>query len=443
LKILYVTSYLFPEEHGGVGIYTYNLAKYLAKTNDVHVISMSKDMSLKDYEVKETIDNGIKKSSIKVPAKAKVFEYLLNKETLSDKKIDKAFGLLLDKIKPDVVHVMHLKGLSASMVLEAKTRKIPLVFTAHDYWAICSRITLLGPDGSVCARKDNVCGNCSGFKRKAVFKDKLKSTVKNKAVFSLIYLAYLLISPLLVLTEWINQYSLARNEYLKDVILPCFEKVITPSKYVRNKLINAGFDGKNISVSNCGVDMAAFKGFKKNASGKVRIGYCGGFAKHKGIDVLINAFCGFKNDPNVVLKIYGGSELDRKSEYEGILKECKNIEVVGGYSDVAAPYKDMDVLIVPSVWEETQGLVIQEAFITMTPVIASSIGAFPEFVRDGISGFLFEPGNVQDLSLKIKTIVDNKEIIKKLSQNLPGRPTRTIEEQGAEFLELYNSLKNA
>ncbi|MDP2267412.1 MAG: glycosyltransferase, partial [Thiobacillus sp.] len=58
-------------------------------------------------------------------------------------------------------------------------------------------------------------------------------------------------------------------------------------------------------------------------------------------------------------------------------------------------------LVVPSIWYETFGLVVIEAFACGTPVIASRIGALAELVREGETGLLFEPGNPQDLADKL------------------------------------------
>ena len=53
--------------------------------------------------------------------------------------VDDAFAGLLDDIGPDVVHIGHLNHLSTSLVFKAKERRIPVVFTLHDYWLMCPR----------------------------------------------------------------------------------------------------------------------------------------------------------------------------------------------------------------------------------------------------------------------------------------------------------------
>ena len=56
-----------------------------------------------------------------------------------------------------------------------------------------------------------------------------------------------------------------------------------------------------------------------------------------------------------------------------------------------------DVLVVPSICEETFSLVTREALQAGLPVIAARRGALPEVIQDGVNGLLFEPENADDL----------------------------------------------
>jgi glycosyltransferase involved in cell wall biosynthesis len=61
------------------------------------------------------------------------------------------------------------------------------------------------------------------------------------------------------------------------------------------------------------------------------------------------------------------------------------------------------VLLVPSLWYETFGRTIAEAYAAGTPVIASRLGAMIELVDEGVTGWLFEPANADDLAAKVRT----------------------------------------
>jgi glycosyltransferase involved in cell wall biosynthesis len=68
---------------------------------------------------------------------------------------------------------------------------------------------------------------------------------------------------------------------------------------------------------------------------------------------------------------------------------------------------DATVVVTPSVWYETFGLVVIEAFAKGTPVIASKLGALDELVLHEATGLLFRPGDHQDLANKVQWIQDN------------------------------------
>ncbi|MCY3779725.1 MAG: glycosyltransferase family 4 protein [Chloroflexi bacterium] len=70
-----------------------------------------------------------------------------------------------------------------------------------------------------------------------------------------------------------------------------------------------------------------------------------------------------------------------------------------------------DVLLVPSLWEGF-GLVLLEAMSRRVPVIASRVSAIPEVVRDGETGILFEPRNVDALTGAIVRLLSDRSLRK-------------------------------
>ncbi len=110
---------------------------------------------------------------------------------------------------------------------------------------------------------------------------------------------------------------------------------------------------------------------------------------------------------------------------------------MGGFDnrEVANIFREIDVLIVPSVWQENSPLVIQEAFASRTPVIASDIGGIPELIQDGGNGLLFQAGNINSLYEKIKSVIDNPQLLSELRQNI--EPPRDIKVNALEIEEIY------
>jgi len=78
-----------------------------------------------------------------------------------------------------------------------------------------------------------------------------------------------------------------------------------------------------------------------------------------------------------------------------------------GHLDAAALsdfYREARMLVVPSTWFETFGIVAGEAMNHRLPVVASDIGALAEVVEDGVTGLLFETGNAVELADRLTTL---------------------------------------
>ena len=72
--------------------------------------------------------------------------------------------------------------------------------------------------------------------------------------------------------------------------------------------------------------------------------------------------------------------------------------------------------IIPSIWYDNLPNTALESFFHSKPVIASNIGSLPELVVDGFNGYLFEPGDPEDLKKKIE-LIDYNETIQVMGKN--------------------------
>ena len=83
-----------------------------------------------------------------------------------------AYRQLLDSFQPDVIHVHTLMGLHKSFLKAAKNKKIRLVFTAHDFFPICPKVTMFR-HGAVCDCVQD-CENCGVCNATALSMKKIK-----------------------------------------------------------------------------------------------------------------------------------------------------------------------------------------------------------------------------------------------------------------------------
>ncbi|NQU84419.1 MAG: glycosyltransferase family 4 protein [Mariniphaga sp.] len=134
-----------------------------------------------------------------------------------------------------------------------------------------------------------------------------------------------------------------------------------------------------------------------------------------GIDIAIKAFSGLTN---VHLVIVGKGRL--VSRYQALIRRLKsNSQIITDTIDhdkLPKYYDKFCIFIAPS-RKETQGLAMCEAMATGMPVIAADVGGIPEFVRDGVDGYLFKKNNFKSLAQAVNKLVLNKKQFMEMSQN--------------------------
>ncbi len=184
--------------------------------------------------------------------------------------------------------------------------------------------------------------------------------------------------------------------------------VIFPSKFLMDKYKEFRFfkDTEMIVMPN---PAPAFDIHPKDErlEGPLRILFVGQLEKHKGIKLLIDAFKKLRF--KALLNIAG--EGTERKYLETQAKANKPITDLGYVSveQLIDCLKSADVLVVPSLCYENSPTVIYEALSAGMPVIAADIGGVGELVQDGVNGYLFKPGDVDDLAQKLSLLNSKKE----------------------------------
>lgn len=446
MKIFQIVHSLPFLNQAGTEVHAYNLSLELAKRHSVYVFARSCNAKQKDYEITKKNLNGITVYLINNSFRyCNSFEMYYENDT-----IDKKFAELLDEIRPDIVHIQHLIFLSIGIIKTINDRGIPIIFTLHDYWLMCPRWHLLKKDFKPCDKAvtdkfDNECLDCL---------NEILNIKKNaKSIYTLG--KRLLPSPVIEYFKKMYFLSLKmsnngngiiklkeRNYKIKNY-LSRVNIFLSPSEYVRDNFIKFGIPVEKIKLSKNGLNARPFIDSQKTKSDKIRFSFIGTILPAKGLHVLINSFNEIKTN-DAELKIYGKLYSYIGFEYylpylKKLIKN-KNISFMGEFDheEVVNIFKQIDVLVVPSIWYENSPLVIQEAFLSKTPVIASNIGGIPELVIDGVNGLLFEPQDTNDLREKIQHIIDEPNILEKFKENIPE--VKNIEDNIREIEKLYNSL---
>lgn len=418
MKIVLVVHKFLPRHLGGTEVYTYELAKELSKRHEVHIFCREEGFSQKEFAERDERYNGLKIRRVCYNLrgwKANPFHLFIS--TFKNSLMERSFGRLLDEICPDVVHVQHVMDISAGLITVARQRGFPVIVTLHDYWFVCSNSQLVKPNQQICSGPawGFRCVDCAGAR---VGQPLIK-----------------LLSPL------VASIFLYRAFYLKRVARNV-DLFITPSKFLRDKYIAYGFPEDKLVYLENGINVSRITRCVKKRSpslGKLRFAYIGAIAWQKGLHILVEAFNMISPDL-AELRIYGDPQVF--PEYTRQIKSALNnpsVHLMGKIENerVGEVLAETDVLVVPSIWYENSPIVIQEAFAAGVPVLASNLGALAEKVRDGVDGLLFRPGDPNDLSAKIRFLIENRGFIEGLRKIT--EPV-TIEKNAEVVERLYRQL---
>jgi glycosyltransferase involved in cell wall biosynthesis len=116
----------------------------------------------------------------------------------------------------------------------------------------------------------------------------------------------------------------------------------------------------------------------------------------------------------------------------------QNVRYYGPYAHdrVDALMRQVDAVVVPSIWWENSPLVIQEALRNRRPVICSDIGGMAEKVRDGLDGFHFPVGSAPALAGLLRELARDRTRLDKVAATLrPPQPAEAVARQHAALYE--------
>ncbi len=131
----------------------------------------------------------------------------------------------------------------------------------------------------------------------------------------------------------------------------------------------------------------------------------------KGVDTLIKSFLNLTREfPNFRLKLIGHKLEQDAHEYFNFLLDPRIVfQKAVAYDEISNEFLNSYCFVLAS---RSEGMprVIVEAMASGKPIIASRVGGIPELIKDGKNGFLFENGDIEGLTSKLRTIMSNPEL---------------------------------
>jgi glycosyltransferase involved in cell wall biosynthesis len=301
--------------------------------------------------------------------------------------------------RPQVMHCTNTFPLiSPAAYYAARAENVPVVQSLRNYRPLCANGFLLR-DGRVC---EDCVGRCAPWP--GVLHRCYRADASATAIVTLMIGAHR------ALGTWQSAVDL----------------YFTPSEFARRKFIAGGFAPDSIAVKPNFVfpDPHAGTG---TAGGAI---FVGRLSPEKGIQTLLDAW--LHHAPPLPLKIVGDGPLaDRVRD---ACRRSEHIVWVGRRSigEVLDQIGEAALLVSPSIWYETFGRTLIEAFAKGTPVVSSSDGgASTELVAPGRTGLHFRTNDPADLAAKVREVVEH-----------PAQLAMMREHARQEYLRKYTADAN-
>jgi protein O-GlcNAc transferase len=225
--------------------------------------------------------------------------------------------------------------------------------------------------------------------------------------------------------------------------------IVTPSKWLKNKVENGILADKEIHLIYNGIDQRVFHPMNKiDVRKKLNLPLDKTilmFSAHYGIknywkggEYLLEALSKINRDNLVFLNV-GSSEKPDKQIKDSI--EWISIPYVEDENKMAEYYAASDLFLYPSLADNCP-LVVLEAMASGTPVISFKTGGIPELVAHMKNGYISEYKNVDDFLCGINLFLDHDDLRK--NAGLSARKTVevhfTLDKMVDLYEELYHSL---
>jgi len=173
--------------------------------------------------------------------------------------------------------------------------------------------------------------------------------------------------------------------------------------------------------------------------GVFRVGYIGRLDPNKGVGLLLEVFQRMQL-PNAELWIAGtGPDAYTKE----LRKRAKGSAArFCGYMSPSTFYPEIDVVVVPSLWNDNLPGVVFEALAFGKPLVGSRRGGIPEMIVDGKNGRLFDPENPRELEAAIGELASNAELRAEMTEEArqSARPYLDVDAWVKAYEAIYEQV---
>ncbi len=207
------------------------------------------------------------------------------------------------------------------------------------------------------------------------------------------------------------------------IVLKLSDKVIVQSSRMRYRPFKLGTPPEKVIVIEDGIDFLKFDNVDNTENLKIELNikksdiiitFASRLVKLKGvIDLISVAKTIVRENKNVVFLIAGSGPLEEKLKKE--FKQLENIKILGYRDDIPKILKMSNIFIHPS-YSEGLSPAIMEACACGLPIITTNVGSNPDIIKNGLNGYLFEPGDLYAMKAYAMKLVQNQSLREKMGK---------------------------
>ncbi len=299
---------------------------------------------------------------------------------------------VVNKFKPDIISCHNLPGFSVAAWNVAAKAGIPTIQVLHDYYTICPKTTVF-KNGSNCLKP---CTSCAMLR--------LPHKHLSNKVSAVVGVSQAVLDKHL-------QAGLFTDTPIKKVI------------YNRRSL-------KSSQVPRQKQDVLTF-------------GFIGSLTPVKGVAQLLETFTRIADQtPHKLQLLIGGSG---KDDYVKDLKQRYGSDkriVFLGHVNPSDFFSQVDITVVPSIWNEPLGMVVPESLGFHVPVIGSKRGGIPEMIQHEKNGLIYDPDEPYALDKAMLRLIENPDLLAAMQKAAAPSAARFLNQEDmiTEHQMLYKEI---
>lgn len=350
------------------------------------------------------------------------------------------YSTFLKQNSPDIIHMHSLMGIECTFLEAAKKLEVPVVFTTHDYYGLCPQVNLFN-NGRNCEQRDwQRCAMCMGPivpEKKIVWQhSNIFRILKGNKVFHWLEYSPRILPYKIYVRNMLNKYKKAvkigrgnghdkqetsdcqpelyeklREYYLRMYQnITCFHYNSTQSRRIFESYLG-NIRGEIIPITNRRIrDNRRINKY----DGKLKIGYLGSGQRLKGYQYMRETLDAMYES--------GMTELECHVYFNAPDLTCPYLHRHKPYreEEMETVFRNMDVLVVPSLWRETFGMVVLEAFSYGVPVIMSSYVGANELLggNPGMGIAIDIQQDTNGLRKALEEIYKNRNVLSRMNEKI-------------------------